>query len=135
RLQAALAIGDPKVDQPVVLNALLDKEKVDDNGIVVGDPTPDIDVDLAVGDGLEVVGEPKSRTGLDGFARFIVTCKTEGPHDVTVTARDLSATVTLPECKIADPATSTTSAPPDDTTPPAPDLPVGDTFKTPFDGP
>lgn len=137
RLQTALSVGDPKVDQPVTLLVLHDREDVDDNGIVRGKPLPDVDIDLSVGDGIDIDGETRLRTRADGFVRFTIHCTSSGPHDVTLTGDNQSATVTLPDCLAPDASTSssTTSSTTGGVTGDSTDVaqfPVGQTFTTPY---
>jgi hypothetical protein len=89
RLQAALDIGDPRLDVEHGLDVLVDREWVNESGVVIGKPIPGTEIEIAVGDGLDLTGEPIATAGDDGRVRFGVTCTTTGPHDVTLTARKI----------------------------------------------
>jgi len=142
RLQVALDNGNPLLDQEVTLLALYDQEEVDENGIVRGAPFRDADMDLSVTDGLEVIGETRSRTGADGYARFAIKCTSTGAHDVTVTGGDnMTTTVTLPECHSPEESTTTTEDPTETsstlpgestTSTTSVPFPVGSYFTTPY---
>jgi hypothetical protein len=136
RLQGALDHGDPQLGQIVILTVLHDQEDVNDDGIVVGEPLKDVDINLTLGEGWERVGEREPvRTGLDGVALFTIQCTAPGVHDVTVDNGEMSQTITLPECLSPDDPNAsapTTTDPGSTTSTSEPPFPIGRTFTTPY---
>jgi hypothetical protein len=137
RIQAALSVGDPRVDELVTLLVLHDQEDVGDDGIVRSKPIPNVDIDLSTSDGIAIDDStrPPQRTGGDGFARFTIRCTSLGAHDVTLTGDGQSVTVTLPECLpgTTDTAPTTSSTNQAGVSGAGNDLAIGQTFTTPRD--
>lgn len=140
-LQGALAVADPRLGQQVLFQALLSKEEVDENGIVVGKGIDATDLELQATPGVEILSANPVRTGPDGLVGWNVQCVEVGAHPVTVVGGGQAATFTLPECRVPDP----TAPPPETPTSsssttttalgPVPDWPVGARFRLPFAGP
>ena len=132
KLQGALAVPDPKIGQQVLFQALLTKEEVDENGIVVAKGIDQTELVLQATPGVDVLSVNPLKTDPDGIARWNVQCSQPGPHPVSVVGGGQSITLVLPDCQVPPPEETTTTS----TTPaPVPDWPIGGRFRIPFAGP
>lgn len=127
QLLASLDVGGLEVGGRARVRALLTRESVDGDGIVVGAPVAGEPVRLTAGAGFVVIGENPASTGADGSATFVVECVSVGTHQLSVATGDLTATVAVPVCG-PRPTTTTTTAPT-----PQP-VPVGSPVTVPFPG-
>jgi hypothetical protein len=127
QLLASLDVGALEVGGRARVRALLTRESVDGDGIVVAAPVAGEPVRLTAGAGFAVIGGGEASTGADGVATFVVECVSVGTHQLSVAAGELTAAVAVPSCA-PRPTTTTTTAPT-----PQP-LPVGSPVAVPFPG-
>jgi len=106
--------------------ALVTREQVDGNGIVVDGAVKDESVKLTVDPAVSIDGDNPAKTAADGLATWTLTCKSPGSFTATATTPDGKATARLPTCTGG---TTTTTAPV------VLDLPIGGSFTTPDAGP
>ena len=135
KLQGALALPDPKIDQQVLFQALLTKEEVDENGIVVAKGIDQTELVLQATPGIDVLSANPIKTDVDGVARWNVQCTAAGAHPVSLVGGGQSITLVLPECRVPKPDETTTTSSTSTTLGPVPDWPVGGRFRIPFAGP
>jgi hypothetical protein len=109
--------------------ALVSREQVDTNGVVVDAAVNGESVKLAVDSAVKIDGANPAKTGANGFANWTLTCQTAGNFSATATTPDGKATARLPGCTGQGGSTTTT------TQPTVIDLPVGGSFTTPDAGP
>jgi hypothetical protein len=133
QLQAVLDRAEWAVGDEVILRALLTRQTVNDNGVVIGEGLAASEVrleDSAVVDTDEALVKTTSDAGI---VTWSVTCRREGSHSLTVTSGALSTRVALPGC--GPRTTTTTTAEPEDELPPdLPPFPVGEEFTVPRSG-
>lgn len=128
QLQAAPDVTAVAVGGSARIRALLTRESVDEQGIVIGAPIAGAELRLVVEGGFTVTSANPVATGGDGTATFTVTCDREGNHRMTVTGPAVSTVVNAPACtpRPADTTTSTSLV--------VPDFPVGSEFTVPHGG-
>lgn len=128
-LQANLDTSVLTVGGSARVRALLTRETVNDQGVVVGQGVAGTELRLVAEPGITVTGPNPVPTGPDGLASWAVTCDREGRHQARVTGPLLDAVVAMPACA---PAPQSTPPP---TTPDIPPFPVGQEFTVPYTGP
>jgi hypothetical protein len=127
QLQANLDLAVVNVGERARARALLTREEVDAEGIVVGAPVAGTELRLVAGDGgFSIEGEAVARTDQGGLATWPVTCTREGSHRLSVVGENLEAVLDTPVC--GPPAITTTTALR------VPDFAVGDEFTVPNPG-
>jgi hypothetical protein len=110
------------------VRALLTRESVNEEGVVVGAPIPGTELRLVIEGAIVTSGANPVQTDGSGSAGWPITCEREGAHRLSVVGPALSAVVAVPFCGPRPESTTTT------TTPDVPAFPVGQEFTVPYPG-
>jgi hypothetical protein len=125
-VQLAATSPTASVGKGFGVEALVTREQVDGNGVVIDGPVANAAVKLSVNSAVSIGGENPAKTGANGFATWTLTCQTAGSFTATATTIRGTATAALPTC-----IGSTTST----TGPVVINLPIGGFFIPPDPGP
>lgn len=108
---AKMAPDPPLMGSPAELAVLVVTQTVDAEGAVVRTVAPDTAVSLSFTGFWSLQADSAQLTGDDGTARWTLTCLEPGNQPISAVVSDQEFPLSLPAC--LDPASTTTTAPPE----------------------
>jgi hypothetical protein len=113
---------EPALDREVMLHLTVSNQTIAPDGTVeASEFVADTEVKITAHANWDIKGTKTGTTASNGTASFPATCKKEGTHKATVELGWITQEIDLPACGVPRPETI--------------ELPVGETFLVPEDGP